>query len=180
MGDLREWEAVDEYEIVLGPVAAHRKACEFPARHDSRQADEGAHHVAAAAGRVTQLVASQEAVRYRAVGIGSSRSAYDDDLFVVSRLRPQLETKPPRSALDHPNGRLYPRNVAVQFSAKCVEAVGQILEVRCSVGARGHTSRLATSGFGSHHYTLRRPASGGVDDIDRHCGGVSDTEQCGH
>src|SRR5690606_40465519 len=118
MRDLRKWEALDEYEIVLRPVTAHRKGREFPARHDSRQADQGAHHVTAAAGCVGQFFARQEAVRYRAVGIGSSSSAHDDDLFVVSGLPPQLETKPPRPALDDPNGRLYPRNIAIQLSAE--------------------------------------------------------------
>ena len=136
MRDLREWEAVDEYEIVLGPVAAHRKARELPARHDSRQADQGAHHVTAAAGRIAQFIARQEAVRYRPVGIGSSGSAHDDDLIDGSRLRLQLETKPLRPALDDPNGRFYTRNVTARFSTELVEAIGQILEVSRSVSAR--------------------------------------------
>src|SRR5688572_26993901 len=113
MRDLREWEAVDEYEVVFRPVTAHRKGREFPARHDSRQSDQGAHHVTAAAGRSAQFVARQEAVRCRAKGIGSSGSAQDDDLF--RRLRPQLETKPLRPALDDPNGRFYARNVTARF-----------------------------------------------------------------
>src|SRR5690606_31141208 len=96
MRDLREREAVDEYQIVFRPVAAHRKAREFPARHDSRQADQGAHHVTAAAWRGAQLVSRQEAVRDRAEGIGSSGSAHDDNFFDGNRLRPQLETKPLR------------------------------------------------------------------------------------
>src|SRR5687768_18460486 len=140
MRDLREGEAVDEYEVVFRPVTAHRKGREFPARHDSGQADQGAHHVTAATGRSTQFVARQEAVRCRAEGIGSSGSAQDDDLIDGSRLRLQLETKPLRPALDDPNGRLYTRNITARFSAELVEAVGQILEVRKSVGTRGHTS----------------------------------------
>jgi hypothetical protein len=44
-------------------------------------------------------------------------------------LRPQLETKPLRPALDDPNGRFYTRNVTARFSAELVEALGQILEV---------------------------------------------------
>src|SRR5688572_6406975 len=123
MRDLREWEAVDEYEVVFRPVAAHGKAREFPARHDARQTHQRAHHITAAAGCVAQFLSSQKAVRRRSGGISSPGAAHDDDLIDGSRLRPQFETKPLRPAIDNPNGRFYTRNVTARFSAKLVEAV---------------------------------------------------------
>src|SRR5690606_23870871 len=165
--DLLEGETVHIDEVVLGAMAPHGEGCELAVGDDSWQAAQRAHDVAAAAGRVSQLVAAQESARDGAEGICLARTSDDDDFVHRAGYRPQFEAKAARPSFQYPDSGLDGREVSRRFCAQSVETVFQAVEQRpAPIGrCRAH---VAATRLGRNRHPIDRPPRYGIDDLYRY------------